>query len=116
MSDTTTEAGRAGNKVKSTASAVRDAMDSAGSQISEKAANVAETVKNAGVNAAAYARDQYDHLSEHARDVAGRARDVAGQWQGQAEQIVRRTPLRSVLIAAGIGVAIGMLMNHHRRD
>jgi ElaB/YqjD/DUF883 family membrane-anchored ribosome-binding protein len=63
----------------------------------------------------------YMHAKDAAQQVVGQARDRAGQYyeQGKAkmadmrtkvEDSVRENPMRAVLIAAGAGLLLGMLL------
>jgi len=73
------------------------------------------------------AEERRDRMQEQGREIAQRAQDLATQgkeaateyyeqgrervqeWQQQLEHQVREKPLQSLLIAAGIGLLIGLL-------
>jgi len=67
------------------------------------------------------ARKTYDAAREKAQQVMGQARERAGEYyqqgrdkaseyQGRVEEMVREQPMKSVLIAAGAGLVLGMLL------
>lgn len=74
-----------------------------------------------GASAAESARLSYMHARDAARQVAGQVRERATQYlehgktaatdmRAKVEDTVREHPLKSVLIAAGAGLLIGMLL------
>ncbi len=48
-------------------------------------------------------------LRESARECYQQGREKAMEWEQELEQYVRERPVKSMLIAAGIGVAVGIL-------
>lgn len=84
--------------------------------------NISETSGTQGLSSAgASARMSYAHARDAAQQAVEQARDRAAQYyeQGKAKAIdlehkiedsVRENPMRSVLIAAGAGLLLGMLL------
>jgi ElaB/YqjD/DUF883 family membrane-anchored ribosome-binding protein len=65
---------------------------STATHLCEKASDMAHQVKDA-------ATEQYEQAREKAR-----------QWQRDLELYVHEQPIKSLLIAAGVGVVVGMIM------
>jgi ElaB/YqjD/DUF883 family membrane-anchored ribosome-binding protein len=98
MSDISNNTAEAANGGRSAVAAAR-----------EVAGNVAGKVKDAGSNAAHFVWDRYHHLSEDAHHAYDAGRDTAQKWEQSAEQYVKNRPMKALLIAAGIGILIGVL-------
>jgi ElaB/YqjD/DUF883 family membrane-anchored ribosome-binding protein len=60
------------------------------------------------------AREGYRNVAESAREGYDRVRQDAGRVSGELSVFVRENPARAVLIAAGVGFVLGMLVR--RRD
>ena len=78
-------------------------------QLKDKASEVAQSLRDAGSNVTEKAREQYDNLRESASEYYDYGREQALEWQQQAEDYIREQPLKSVLIAAGVGIVLGVL-------
>ncbi len=70
--------------------------------VREQATEAAQNIRDA-------AREKYEELSEQARHYYDQGRDMAREWEEGLESYVREKPLQAVLIAAGIGLVLGML-------
>ena len=85
----------------------------------DKAMQTAQRAGGAGGDAAQRASqavtDSYGQVSERTRDVANRTREMAGQWEQGVETAVQANPLSSVVIAAGVGLAIGFILGYELR-
>jgi ElaB/YqjD/DUF883 family membrane-anchored ribosome-binding protein len=55
------------------------------------------------------ATEQYQAARDTAAEYYQAGRDKAVQWEEQLETYVREQPLKSLLIAAGIGVVLGVI-------
>ena len=53
--------------------------------------------------------DSTTGLSSRLRTIAGATKEKATEWRDGLQTGIRANPIRSVLIAAGIGAAIGIL-------
>jgi ElaB/YqjD/DUF883 family membrane-anchored ribosome-binding protein len=74
----------------------------------DKAAQVGENLRDLGGQVRDAAREKYAHLNEEARTYYEQGRDMAHDWEEGVEGYVREKPLRTVLIAAGVGFLLGM--------
>lgn len=71
-------------------------------QVKEKASDIAEKVKDT-------ATEQYQNLREGAQQYYEQGKEKAMQWEQTLEESVRDRPMRSLLIAAGVGMLLGVL-------
>ena len=66
------------------------------------------------------AKEQVEHLRENAEEYYEQGRQMAGEyydqgrqkameWSEEVENYVREQPMKSVLIAAGVGLVLGFL-------
>ena len=89
--------------------------------VREKSTDTLQAVKQLGSDAKQVAQDQVQRVTEAAQDQLENLRDTAGEYyeQGRAkaeelcgslEQRIQRTPLQSVMIAAGVGFVLGMII------
>ncbi len=94
-------------------------MANAASDLKEKAGDVVDSVRDlagtardAAVQQAHRVRDVAMDKVEQARDTAvdyyERGREKAGDWADDLEEYIQGQPLKSVMIAAGIGILLGM--------
>jgi ElaB/YqjD/DUF883 family membrane-anchored ribosome-binding protein len=72
-------------------------------QFREAAAMAREDLREMGTLAKDAAR-------EKAQDIYERSREKGREWGDGLETYVREQPMRSLLIAAGVGLALGFLM------
>jgi ElaB/YqjD/DUF883 family membrane-anchored ribosome-binding protein len=82
---------------------------SATDQLRDKATDVADKVRDIGNQATQAAQEQFSHLRENANEYFDQGREKAQQWQHELEEYVHEQPLKALLIAAGIGVVLGVL-------
>ena len=54
--------------------------------------------------------DHYEEFKETARDSFKRGKKAAREYEASAEQFIQDQPLKTLLIAAGVGIVIGMLI------
>ena len=69
-------------------------------EVSEDLKEMADIVRNA-------AQEKIGQVSENAAEYVEQGRDKVHDVAGACEQYVRERPLRSILIAAGIGLLLG---------
>ena len=72
------------------------------SQLRDKAQEVVGNVKDA-------ANEQYEHLRDTAEEYYEMGRDTAQQRQRGLEEYVQEKPVKALLIAAGVGMLMGIL-------
>jgi ElaB/YqjD/DUF883 family membrane-anchored ribosome-binding protein len=75
----------------------------AGEQFRETAAMAREDLREMGALAKDAAR-------EKAQDIYARSRERTKQWEESLEHYVHDQPVKSLLVAAGVGLALGFLM------
>jgi ElaB/YqjD/DUF883 family membrane-anchored ribosome-binding protein len=75
----------------------------------DKASQVGENLRDIGGQVRDAARDKYAQLSDEARAFYDQGREMAHDWEEGLEGYVRAKPLQAVLIAAGVGVLLGVL-------
>ncbi len=79
-------------------------------QLRSQAVRVKEDVEELGHIAKDVAREKYEELREHAGDYVKAGRAKAKEWEENIEGQIREHPVRSILIAAGIGLVVGLLI------
>ena len=87
---------------ESTAEAVSQAAD----RVREKAAEVSHHLKEV-------AEEKYDQVRKEAAHVYNEGRHKAEQWEESLESYVQEKPLQAVLLAAGVGLLLGLLWKRH---
>src|SRR5665213_3631012 len=78
--------------------------------VAEKAqVAMSKTVKRAVHNPAGVGEEIWDEVADLGNDSAKAARDAAHMGVSTLENEIKRNPLRSVLVALGVGFIVGML-------
>lgn len=77
--------------------------------IREKAEEVGQTIRDMGQQARETARQKYEDLRQQAGEYYETGRQHAMEWEQSLEDYVRQQPVKSLLIAAGVGVLLGAL-------
>ncbi|HVS15594.1 MAG TPA: hypothetical protein VMV46_16840 [Thermoanaerobaculia bacterium] len=101
----------AGGKLGRAKEAVRETVDTA----RQRVRTVGEDLRAQASKASESAKERYGAARENIRHGYDRARKDANQLVADVNVYVRDNPGRSVLIAAGIGFAIGFLLRGDRR-
>jgi ElaB/YqjD/DUF883 family membrane-anchored ribosome-binding protein len=96
---------RAREAVREGLGTAREKIQAAGGGVSERAGRAAD-----------YARERYETAREGLRHGYARVRKDAGQLVDDVNVFVRDNPGRSILIAAGVGFVIGLLVRGRRRS
>ena len=79
-------------------------------QLKEKASQVGQDLREIGGQVRDVAREQYDRLRHSANEYYEQGRQTAREWQENVETYVQEQPVKSLLIAAGVGVLVGLLL------
>lgn len=79
-------------------------------KLGEKAAQVGQTLKDLGQQARDTATEKYEHIREHAEDYYQQGKERVQEWEQTLESYVKEKPVQSLMIAAGVGVVIGLLL------
>jgi ElaB/YqjD/DUF883 family membrane-anchored ribosome-binding protein len=77
--------------------------------LSEKATQVSQNIREMGQQARDVATEKYDQLRGQAEEYYEQGREKAVEWEQSLEAYVHEKPLQSLLIAAGVGVVLGLL-------
>ena len=77
--------------------------------LGEAATQVGENLRNLGAQARDVASERYTQLRDQAADYYNQGRQRAQEWEQSLESYVQEKPLQAVLIAAGVGVLLGLL-------
>lgn len=75
----------------------------------DQASQVAGQVRDMAGNVRDAAQEQYEHLRETAEQYYDQGRQKAQEWQQGLEEYVHEQPMKALLIAAGVGVLLGII-------
>lgn len=78
-------------------------------QIGPKIEETKQSLREMGAQAKETAQQQIGQLRESAAEYYQQGRERAMQWEQSVEDYVREQPMKSVLIAAGVGMLFGIL-------
>jgi len=82
---------------------------STGGQLKDSASQVGQDLRNLGSQARDAATQTYDQLREQAGDYYEQGRERAREMEQSLEQYVQEKPIQSLLMAAGVGMLLGIL-------
>jgi ElaB/YqjD/DUF883 family membrane-anchored ribosome-binding protein len=80
-----------------------------GQDAASTAGHLKDTVTQAAGQVRDAAREKYEDLRDSAQDYYEQGRDKAQEWQHGVEQYVQEQPIKALLIAAGVGMLLGIL-------
>jgi ElaB/YqjD/DUF883 family membrane-anchored ribosome-binding protein len=92
---------------------ISEAAGKAQGAVSDSANEIGHNLRDLGTQARTAANRKYEELRDSATDYYQHGKERAQEWEQSLEQYVQEKPLRSVLIAAGIGVVLGLLWKRH---
>jgi ElaB/YqjD/DUF883 family membrane-anchored ribosome-binding protein len=78
-------------------------------QMRETAAQVQENLRNLGGQVRDAATERYNQLRDQATDYYEQGRQRATEMEQSLEQYVQEKPIQALLIAAGVGMLLGVL-------
>ena len=77
--------------------------------LKEKAQEVGENLREMGGHVREAASEKFHELRDQAGDHYTHSRDRAREWEHSLESYVKEKPVKAVLIAAGVGLLLGLL-------
>ena len=80
-----------------------------GMNVGEAATQVGQNLRDLGGQVRDMATERYSQLKDQASEYYESGRERAREWEENLEQYVQEKPLQAVLIAAGVGVLLGLL-------
>ena len=86
-----------------------DSNASAADQLKENAQQVTQNLRSIGTTARDAASEKFNDLKQQANAYYAQGRQSAEEWEQGLEQYVQEKPIQSLLIAAGVGLVLGML-------
>src|SRR4051812_34829028 len=91
-------AGAAAGQLRDTANQIGENLRNMGSQVRDQAQQVRDQ-----------ATQKYNELRDQAGEYYDQGMQRAKEWEGSLEDYVREQPVKSLLIAAGVGMLLGVL-------
>jgi ElaB/YqjD/DUF883 family membrane-anchored ribosome-binding protein len=79
----------------------------------QAAAQVGENLRDIGGQVRDSATQQYEQLRDQASDYYQQGRQRAMEMEESLEQYVQEKPIQALLIAAGVGMFLGLLWKRH---
>ena len=86
-----------------------NAGQGAAGQLREGAAEVTQNLRDMGGQVRDAATEKYEQLRDQASEYYEQGRQRAQEWEQGLEQYVQEKPIQSLLIAAGVGMMLGLL-------
>jgi ElaB/YqjD/DUF883 family membrane-anchored ribosome-binding protein len=81
--------------------------------LGETATQVGQNLREMGTQVRDIAAEKYNDLRDQATNYYEQGRQRATEWEQGVESYVKEKPIQSVLIAAGVGVLLGLLWKRH---
>jgi ElaB/YqjD/DUF883 family membrane-anchored ribosome-binding protein len=78
-------------------------------QLKDTAQQVGQNLREMGSQVRDAASEKYGQLRDQASDYYQQGRERAQEWEQSLEQYVQEKPIQSILIAAGVGMLLGIL-------
>jgi ElaB/YqjD/DUF883 family membrane-anchored ribosome-binding protein len=82
---------------------------SATDQLRDKAAEVTQNVREIGSQIRDAAKEKYENVRSQANDYYDQGRAKAQEFESSIESYVQEKPVKALLIAAGVGLVLGIL-------
>lgn len=76
----------------------------------EKAQQVGQNIREMGEMAREAAKNRFEQVRQSATEYYETGKEKAMEYKENLEDVIRDKPIRAVMIAAGVGVLLGMLM------
>jgi ElaB/YqjD/DUF883 family membrane-anchored ribosome-binding protein len=113
--DSTSTDNNSGNSPKDHIASAERQVKAAVSAIGEKVSEATEKLREYGSRAGHVVHEQVDHLCEKARDTYDQGKKRVRNLEQGLEDQMRRHPLQTLLIGAGIGALLVLLLKPHPR-
>ena len=81
----------------------------AGEQMRNTAAQVQQNLRDMGSQVRDAAEEKFNNLRDQAAEYYDQGRERAQEWEQNLESYVQDQPIKSLLIAAGVGALLGFL-------
>ena len=78
-------------------------------QLKDTAQQVGQNLRDMGSQVRDVAKEQYDNLRNQASEYYDQGREMVNEYQQSLENYVQEQPVKSLLIAAGVGMLLGIL-------
>ncbi len=78
-------------------------------ELKDAAGQVSQNVRDLGNQVRDAATQKYTDLRDQATEYYNDGRERATEWEEGVEQYIKDQPLKAVLMAAGVGVILGMI-------
>jgi len=78
-------------------------------QLRDKASEVQQNLRDMGGQVRDAASEKYYQLRDQANQYYNQGRETAQQWERSLEDYVQEQPVKAVMIAAGVGLLLGLL-------
>ncbi len=91
-------------------SRIGDTGNSGSPDVSEATQKIGEDLRELGGQVREAAKEKYERLSGQAQAYYEQGRETAQEWEKTVEDFVHEKPVQAVLIAAGVGVLVGLLL------
>jgi ElaB/YqjD/DUF883 family membrane-anchored ribosome-binding protein len=80
-----------------------------GDAVQDKAQKATQNLRDLGNQVRDAATDKYNQFSEQAKDYYSQGKDAAQEFEQSLESYVQEKPIQALLIAAGVGLLLGVL-------
>jgi ElaB/YqjD/DUF883 family membrane-anchored ribosome-binding protein len=77
--------------------------------LGEAATQVGQNIREMGTQVRDIASEKYGQLRDQAQNYYQQGRERATEWEQGLESYVHEKPIQAVLMAAGVGVLLGLL-------
>ena len=84
-------------------------IGNAAAKVRDKAAEVTQNLQDFGSHVSEAAHQKYGEVKDRAADYYNRSKETAQEWEQSLESYVQEKPLQAVLIAAGVGLIVGLI-------
>lgn len=98
------------NSARRSAKEFSEAADQAKGAAKDAASELLESARKVGTHAKEVVQDRWDDVRTRTADYVEQGRDRARQMGKQVEDRIQESPIKSLLIAMGVGFLLGLFM------